>query len=727
MSASDCEHKYKAFISYCSDDLKKALRLHRQLESYRLSADIAQLKNGGRRKLGKFFLAHVDLNAGDLWEQLTTALGCSEHLIVVCSPKCRLSGDVAREIELFRALGRGKILAVIADGEPRGGANDCFPEALRRRSDCAKALPVLPLAVSLAADLRPDKDGEHLAKLKLVAGLVGADLDELRKRDWQAERNRRVVATGFAAGFAVVAGAAGWYWFEANRERKTAERMTLVAEQRLDQSIKIASDIADKVAEKAIKIKIPGQQALELQNDLSQVLDELTNLTDNETLKLKIMAEHQLRLADTAKSITKLDDWSRHTAKATEHFEELVRLEPDNYEYQKGLTDARVQLALSYQEAGRLDDSKQEFQRAMALPSQLMLSYADFNHPQTGDKAREVRFDLSTMHLEIGILAKRQGRVIESYRNLEDALRLRQEIEGRAGGDHVDAARAVTEAVVELSDARGLAGEHVVQTAGLMRVVERRRELVALSNEPKLKRLLGWALVFLSEANLESNDAESAIRNLKEAREIQEKLYQTDDGNARLQKDLAWAEGYLGDAYATTDRLQDAIAHYTQAIEILERRYKADIFSPAKTRDWGYWLTRRGGAYRRLGKLDLARADLEPAESLLRSALLELDLPNKKIYRDATNLRLSAEWASSQVELSRLEADAGNYEIATAHLAKAREELSRVVKAAPRAERWRKLAKDAGLELPKPEEDQQPVMARPTESPATVSAPAASK
>jgi hypothetical protein len=47
MSASDSAFRYKAFISYCSDDLKTAMRLHRQLQNYRLADDIAQLKNGG--------------------------------------------------------------------------------------------------------------------------------------------------------------------------------------------------------------------------------------------------------------------------------------------------------------------------------------------------------------------------------------------------------------------------------------------------------------------------------------------------------------------------------------------------------------------------------------------------------------------------------------------------------------------------------------------------------
>ena len=46
----------------------------------------------------------------------------------------------------------------------------------------------------LAADLRKWADGKHLARLKIIAGLLGIRLDDLRRRDMQRRFRRRLTA-----------------------------------------------------------------------------------------------------------------------------------------------------------------------------------------------------------------------------------------------------------------------------------------------------------------------------------------------------------------------------------------------------------------------------------------------------------------------------------------------------------------------------------------------------
>ena len=76
-------------------------------------------------------------------------------------------------------MGRGdQTYCLIVDGEPP----DCFPPALLAGDG----------AEPIAADVRDGGDGKNQAKLKIIAGMLGVGLDELRQRDLQ-RRNRRLV------------------------------------------------------------------------------------------------------------------------------------------------------------------------------------------------------------------------------------------------------------------------------------------------------------------------------------------------------------------------------------------------------------------------------------------------------------------------------------------------------------------------------------------------------
>lgn len=187
------DFRYRAFISYSHADGKQAAWLQRQLESYRVPGRIA--RRSGVRRLGTFFRDRDELPAGsDLSDTIRQALSQSEFLIVICSPAARRSEWVNREIEEFRRLrGRRHVLCVITDGVPHGASSaetadrECFPPALELDDE------------PIAADLRPDADGPRLAKLKVVAGLLGVGLDEIVQRE--AQRRQRTLLTVSVASF----------------------------------------------------------------------------------------------------------------------------------------------------------------------------------------------------------------------------------------------------------------------------------------------------------------------------------------------------------------------------------------------------------------------------------------------------------------------------------------------------------------------------------------------
>lgn len=174
--------KYKAYISYSHCDEKYAIWLHKALESYRVPRKLVGSKTPAGKvppRIKPVFRDRDDLSsAADLGSTVEMALDGSENMIVVCSPEAAASKWVNEEICHFASLGRkDRIFCVIVNGDPSAidKENACFPAALAE----------IGLQEPLAADIRKWADGKHLSKLKLVAGMLGLPLDQLRRRDLQ--------------------------------------------------------------------------------------------------------------------------------------------------------------------------------------------------------------------------------------------------------------------------------------------------------------------------------------------------------------------------------------------------------------------------------------------------------------------------------------------------------------------------------------------------------------
>ena len=105
-----------------------------------------------------------------------------------------------RDQPVHRPRGSTRVFALIVGGSPNASdpATDCFPAGLRGPDGRAELI---------AADLRPGGDGRRLAQLKLVAGILGVDLDDLVRRD--AHRRTRALAALTAVAFAVSLAMAG--------------------------------------------------------------------------------------------------------------------------------------------------------------------------------------------------------------------------------------------------------------------------------------------------------------------------------------------------------------------------------------------------------------------------------------------------------------------------------------------------------------------------------------
>lgn len=256
--------RYRAFISYSHSDAPVASRLHRRLEGYRVPR--ALRGTAGEfgpvpERLHPIFRDREELStAGALGGRLQSALEDADALLVICSPEAARSRWVNEEVLTFKRLGRGdRIYCLIVAGEPHAGdARECFPPALRFELESDGELGQRP-AEPIAADIRPGKDGRALARLKLIAGLLGTDLDNLRRRDAQRRHRRLFLAMVAAfAGMALALGLATVAWLA----RNDAQRRQLQAEdllgymvgdlrQKLDSHSRVESlnNISDKVTQ----------------------------------------------------------------------------------------------------------------------------------------------------------------------------------------------------------------------------------------------------------------------------------------------------------------------------------------------------------------------------------------------------------------------------------------------------------------------------------------------
>lgn len=203
--------RFRAFVSYAHADSARAGRLQSRLETYRIPETVGELPelDGARGDaVGPIFRDREDLSAAaDLSEAVRDALAASQALVVVCTPNTPRSQWVSREIELFRSLHPDRpVLAALFEGEPK----EAFPEALT----AAGTEP-------LAADFRKAGDGDRLAFLKVVAGVLQVPLDRLIQRDAQRRVRRVTLVTAASLVLVLMMGAMTMFALQARNEAQS--------------------------------------------------------------------------------------------------------------------------------------------------------------------------------------------------------------------------------------------------------------------------------------------------------------------------------------------------------------------------------------------------------------------------------------------------------------------------------------------------------------------------
>ncbi|MEJ8567829.1 toll/interleukin-1 receptor domain-containing protein [Elongatibacter sediminis] len=541
---------YKAFISYSHQDESWARWLQKSLEGYRIPKRLvgAESPHGPvPKRLQPIFRDREDLSsASDLSTRIKQELAASETLIVVCSPAAARSRWVNEEIRYFRELGRGdRILALVVDGDPlaSGTDNGCFPGALL---DGGNGHAIEPLA----ADARKYADGRSLARLKLVAGILGIRLDELRRRDAQ-RRTRRRLFWG-TAGMATVS-LIGWLAWAMATSQEAARVQRANTEELLSFML---GDL--KRLDPIVGLEIVDDHDLALQRYRTE-------------LDIDAKSNEELVAAASGWRDRGIDFHGRGELEpAMQQFQQsraaLVELHQREGGTQRALYElgqAEFWVGYVHMDRGELDQAQLSFSRYGAIARRLI--NAD---PNNAEMVMELAYTLANL----GALerARQNPDTAQILQLFQSAVQYNQMALVLDAGNDTYRQDLVT-MLAHLADAW-------LETCDLgnafslrMQNVELSRELHrGLPGDSGLQQELAYALSGLSSVQQQMGLLDLAEQNIRESGELLRDLLSRQPGNEYLRWELLLREQRLARLYAAQERLDEAWSLFGETAEGIE-------------------------------------------------------------------------------------------------------------------------------------------------------------
>lgn len=614
-------YKYRAFISYSSSDRSTAERLQRSLESYWIPKPLRRSGIHRNERVSPIFRDRSDLKvSADLGQTIREALESSEYLIVLCSPAASNSQWVDREISFFKELGRSdNIIAVIVHGVP--AVNDplrepqgAFPKALVGLLSGDGSLTE-PLAADIqepAADGRGG-DGFDLAKLKIIATLLGVSLAELTQRQAEVDRRQRRVAQAIAAAMlvlTVVAGVGAWIALEQSR----------AAERRLQSAVDSAARQIAATVRYRDRYGVPSDVVQELLRSAEVDFGKLISDDDTSPMLVFQRARLNLEFADLfnlvgdEQSLQKVAPLIAETTTALDWVEQRF---PSPLEW-IGLASAPDPAAIAMLRLRLLDADGQEktyagnFNGAIAS-AESRIALAQTWLAKTGDLPwlRE----LAQGHCRLGAYKYRWGKLAASAASYEKCLETTRSLTQKRHhpsdrGDLMAALSSLATTLVEMdrrSDALSRQ-EEAAETAKTLVSAEpqhteyQRTELVTLTR-------LGDMILSVKM------DVTESLKRYEQALLISDKLTTSDSSRLDWQRDrslllerLASAHLRLADSPDITTSLQNlrrADQYVLDALQIAERLLSNDPLNQDWLRDRSVLEERQGqvafAAYKRGG------------------------------------------------------------------------------------------------------------------------------
>ncbi len=545
---------YKAYISYSHQDESWASWLQKALESYRLPKRLVGSQGQFGvipPRLSPVFRDREDLSsAADLSSKIRAELEASETLLVICSPAAARSKWVNEEIRFFSGLGReDRIFALIVDGDPqsRDHAQQCFPPALAEKPDGSRHEP-------LAADARKYADGRRLSRLKLVAGVLGIRLDELRRRDSQRRRRNWIVST---VAMALFIGLTASLAITAISSRKMSALQRTNTEELLSYML---GDL--KSLDPIVGLEVIDQNDEQLMNLLQHLgFQEM----DNEQLLATALAWRDQGQAFQNRA--QLDEAMEWFQKSRAAFMELYQREDGGKRAMFELGQAEFYVGYIYMDKGELDQAQASFTRYGAITRRLV--NAD---PNNAEMVMELSYTLINLS------------VLERARKNPDSAKALQLIQSAMQYNQIALVLDPQNTVYrqELSNSLAFLADAWRETCDLGKAFEFRQQNVALSRQlaqeaPQDDRRqleLAYALSGLATVQKQMSLTEQALQGLSESEQLLRQQLRKDAENRvaswqlllRKQR-VAWLHASTGDIEKAWDESKDLALEFASAFD----------------------------------------------------------------------------------------------------------------------------------------------------------------
>ena len=578
------EIRYKAFISYSHADEKWARWLHRAIETWRVPRALAgtQGEHGEiPKRLAPVFRDRDELEAsGDLSDRLSQALEASDALIIICSPAAAQSRWTDQEVGRFQALGRTRrIFCLLVDGDPTTG-DACFPPALQYGIDDAEPL---------FADPRPYADGKQLARQKIIAGLLGVPLDQIRRRE-HARRRRRLLGVGMAAIalLALVAWAVQSRVAE-QREREKAEQLASFV---VDLGERLQSDVDLET------LGLIGHEAMR----------HLESLDES-----KLKPETQVKVGLALRQVGFVNEGQNKPSEAIEAylrsrsiFADLVRANPDSESYLFELSQAHFYVGEFYRWQG-------EFDKALGP----MLSYAEIANRLYESDPNNRDWLLEKSYSTGNVLAWQ----VDSGQAVDRAMLDRADEAVSLAQQSLEAFDGDSEVVAHLSMTLAWAAYTEFKACRLqesLRYRERNLELAqkALNGSPSnlVRQVdLAYAHSGLALVAVVLGDLETAESHYRDSVALLQRVLASDASNERLEAEKVWVEFRL----ARVRMERGMIAYGLAALRSLQTWFESHY----PTRNWSdTWRNEYARFLLTLGEWEMLRSNRDKGEALFREA-----------------------------------------------------------------------------------------------------------
>jgi tetratricopeptide (TPR) repeat protein len=433
--------RYAGFISYSHADKRWARWLHKKLETYRIPRF---LRNGGDRRLGKFFLDEAELgSSSDLSASINSALQSSDCLIVICSPASAASNMVAEEIRVFERLhSRKRVFCLVVDGQPAASARGLDPE-----QECFSP-PLLEGAEPLAADVRGGRRRHQEALERLIAGILDVGFDDIKRRELVRRNQRLVRISAISSVVSVGAVALTAFAFDARndaREQKVLAETETRKSQRILEFVLESFQSADPYESNGLEIsaeEILQRSRLRLESDLDAEPEVRRTMRQSMALVYHRLGDYDTAVALLRENIAELDgvgntlELARHKGYLASSLIELgdydvaqalLREELDFYRNFR-TEDSLLGGALS--DLGRVLKDKGELE-----PAEDSLREAVDVLERLGTPS----FELMVAYNNLGVVLQQRGKLADARKFFEKTVAIREE---RFGPEHPYTARA---------------------------------------------------------------------------------------------------------------------------------------------------------------------------------------------------------------------------------------------------------------------------------------------